>query len=344
MIKVLNIAEFLEATTPLVDVRAPVEFLDSHISGAVNIPLLNDEHRVLVGTTYKQQGREAAIQLGYKLVNPLRQDLLKAIQSISNQKKVRLYCARGGLRSANMAQFFNEHGYEVELLKGGYKAYRKHILHVIASYKKIIILSAYTGSGKTEILKALAARKAQVLDLEDLAQHKGSAFGNLGYNGQPGSALFHNLIFDAIKGFDRNKPLWVENESVTIGKVYLPKELWENMKSAGGVEIEVPAEKRLQFTLEQYGHYEKNDLIACVVNLNKRLGDAETRRLSGLISEGQLEPVVRSLFRYYDKSYEFGRSKRNCHQYVKIHFSDLNPEEIAEFLHARQDEYLMQFS
>lgn len=343
MIKVLNISEFLEVTTPLIDVRAPVEFLDSHISGAVNIPLLNDEHRVLVGTTYKQQGREAAIQLGYKLVNPLRQDLLKAIQRISNQKKVRLYCARGGLRSANMAQFFSEHGYEVELLKGGYKAYRKHILNVIAAYRNIIILSAYTGSGKTEILKALAARQAQVLDLEDLAQHKGSAFGNLGYNGQPSSALFHNLIFDAIKGYDQSKPLWVENESVTIGKVYLPKELWENMKSAAGVEIEVPAEKRLQFTLEHYGHYDKNDLIACVNNLNKRLGDEETRRLSSLIAEGQLEPAVRSLFRYYDKSYEFGRSKRNCHQYVKIHFSDLDPTEIAAFLHERQDEYLNQF-
>lgn len=342
MIKNLSVGEFLSSGCSLIDVRSPGEFAESHISGAVNIPLLNDEHRALVGTLYKQEGRDAAIALGYKLVNPLRNEILEKLKKSVEGNKIRIYCARGGLRSANMAAFFGENGYEAEVLKGGYKSYRNLVHKTIASFRNILILSAYTGSGKTEVIKALAKRRAQVLDLEELANHKGSAFGALGRDKQPSTSEFHNRIFDVLYHLNPAEPLWIENESVTIGKVFLPKELWENMKQANGVEYQIPIEERLSFIMKEYGHFDLNDLAACVGNLSRRLGDEECRRLSGQVLAGELESVVRSLFRYYDKSYEYGRLKRKSQHYVKIYFSELNPDSMADFLLSRQDGFLSQ--
>lgn len=339
-----SIIEFLDLQIPIVDVRSPLEFEAGHIELAVNIPILNNQNRIHIGKTFKQKGREAAIKLGFELVNPLKPQLLESINQKVVGKSIALYCARGGLRSNLMAAFFAENGYTVYVLNGGYKAFRNHLLSIIAQFKRIMVLSAHTGSGKTEILHALKRKGAQVLDLEGLAKHKGSVFGALGNEAQPSSAAFHNLIFEELKNYNPNEVLWVENESFTIGQVHLPIELWTHMKIASGVELFLPLEERVTFIVADYGRYERTELVACIQKLNKRLGDEACRNICSLVEEGDLKAAVFGLFKYYDKAYEMGRIKRNCHHYVKIPFEHLDPIRIAEFLYVYQNKYSPEFN
>ena len=324
--------QFQASDFVLVDVRSPSEFAEAHIPGAINIPLLNDEHRKLVGTAYKQTGKDAAMKLGYELVNPIQHSFVPMLQSQTDAKSIKIYCARGGLRSNLMCQFFQEQGYEVLHLKGGYKSYRNHILSTIAAFKNLCIVSGYTGSGKTEVLQALRSIGEKVIDLEALAHHRGSAFGALGQSEQPSSAMFHNLIYEQIKDVHPNATIWLESESVTIGKVYLPKELWENMRQSDGYEIIVPVEERVKHTLKLYGSFETEYLIACIRQLERRLGNEEMQLLCALTDIGELEPVVKRLLKYYDKAYDHGRQKRESHKFVKLYFPALEPLKIAKFL------------
>lgn len=332
MIDYILYSQFETLETLIIDVRSPGEYKESHIPGAINIPLLNDEHRRQIGITYKQQGKEVAVDLGYQLVNPIRESFL--IQLIKNaaDKNIRIYCARGGLRSQLMSQYFSENGYNVSLLKGGYKAYRNFILKALASYKNLKILAGYTGSGKTEVLQEMRSIGAQVLDLEALANHKGSVFGFLGQKVQPSSSHFHNLIYETIKHYNHEQPIWVESESVNIGKAYLPKELWENMKQSDGIEILLPVEVRTAHTLKLYGGFDRALLSECIMQLSKRIAKSELTLLCALTEIGDLEPVVERLLKYYDKAYEHGREKRNCQNFVKLNFERLEPKKIAKFL------------
>ncbi|HEY1047323.1 MAG TPA: tRNA 2-selenouridine(34) synthase MnmH [Bacteroidia bacterium] len=333
MIKVLPYSEFETLSDIIIDVRSQGEFNEGHIPGAVNLPLLNDEHRIIVGTTYKKQGKYAAMQTGYDLVNPIKSKLIEELMQLKGaSRQVRVYCARGGLRSRLMSEFFEENGVDVIMLKGGYKFYRRHILSRIDGFKKLRVLSGFTGSGKTEILQALRQMGEQVLDLEDLAKHKGSAFGNLEGVEQPITAYFHNLIDLQLRHFDANKYTWIESESFNIGKVHLPAELWENMKIAQKVEVEIPLENRVKNILNQYGKIDKHLLVSGISVLRKRLGDEDFRQLSEWVLEGNLEPVVFRLLKYYDRGYENGRKRRDCQEFVKFVFDHSDPFKIAEFL------------
>lgn len=332
MVKVNTVAEFQDLDFQVVDVRSQGEYADSHIPGAINVPLLSNEHRHLVGIAYKKQGKEAAIALGHQLVDPIRDKILQDLKEQTDSRQVRVYCARGGLRSQLMSKFFSDNGYEVTMLKGGYKAYRHQAIRLFSSVKNILVLGGYTGSGKTEVLKELSLLGEQVVDFEGLAEHKGSAFGALGQNKQPSSAQFHNRIYEVLRHFDLNKRIWVENESMTVGKVYIPEQLYINIKHARTVEIELPIEERINHIVETYGQYDLNELSACIRQLNRRLGDQEMRLLCALTEIGDLHPVVARLLKYYDKAYEMSKSKRECQEFVKIPFSRLKPRKIAEFL------------
>jgi tRNA 2-selenouridine synthase len=332
MINSVPVDQFEAETSVLIDVRSPSEFDESHLPGAINIPLLNDEHRKLVGTTYKQVGKDAAMKLGYELVNPIQETFIQHLQAHSDTRSIKVYCARGGLRSQLMSKYFSEKGYQVTHLKGGYKAYRNQVLSRISQLTNIRIVSGYTGSGKTEVLEALRSIGEQVLDLEALANHRGSAFGGLGQAIQPSSSMFHNRIYETIKSFEDSRITWIESESVTIGKVYLPKELWEHMKVADGCEIILPVEERVKHTLKLYGQFETSYLAACIRQLQKRLGNEEMQLLCALTEIGDLEPVVVSLLKYYDKAYEHGRAKKVSHNFVKLYFPRLEPLKIAKFL------------
>jgi len=332
MMQTIDLPELLDCDWPLIDVRSPQEYLDDHIPGALNVPLLNNQHRHEVGLCYKQEGKAAAIALGHQLISPLEPMLLDQIKSCAPNNQLRLYCARGGLRSHKMAEFLSQNGFEVKLVKGGYKRYRQEVLSTIAQFTQILILSGYTGSGKTQVLQAIKAKGAQVLDLEALAHHKGSAFGHLGMPIQNSSAQFHNDIYEVLKTLDPNKILWVENESFIIGKVHMPAPLWQNMQTAKVIAYQIPVEERVKLIIEAYGQFPKSQLMERVVKLSKRLGHEMAQQICEYIAADQLEKAVPPLLKYYDKAYTMGRVKRAQAPYMQVDFDHFDANAIAEQL------------
>jgi tRNA 2-selenouridine synthase len=324
--------DILNSNCKIIDVRSPMEYEESHIQGAINMPLLNNEAREIIGKTYKKKGKDAAMELGYQLVDPIKKQFIDFIDVLGKGNQYFLYCARGGLRSRLMAEYLIENGFNVLVLKGGYKAYRNAVVHRINEFSNLRIIGGYTGSGKTHVLEQLSLMGEQVLDLEALANHKGSAFGGLGQNAQESTAQFHNKVFSKLSHFNPRLPLWIENESIHIGKVNLPIELWEKMKHSEVIEIIIPLEKRIQNILMDYGHYTSEELIDCLKHIEKRLGKKVTNELGAKIAKRDLKSVVESLLRYYDEAYEKGRLKRDCQKFVKIEFKEFNSEQIARIL------------
>lgn len=184
----------LAENNPVIDVRSPAEFAHAHFPNAQNLPLLNNEERAIVGTTYKHEGNQTAVLKGYELVGHKFSDYIKLAIKIAPNKKVNIYCWRGGLRSNIMAFVLHTAGFEVNLLQGGYKKYRNWVLETLEQPKQIKIVGGKTGSGKTYVLHQLKMLNQQIIDLEGLAHHKGSAFGSLGQAPQPSIEMFENNL------------------------------------------------------------------------------------------------------------------------------------------------------
>src|SRR3989339_1355584 len=195
MPKIISVAEFLKRgnSLPIIDVRSPGEYEHAHIPGALALPLFSNEERAEVGTIYKQRGRVQAVQKGLEFVGPKLKDFTKFALKL-NSDELLIHCWRGGMRSSAMAWLLETVGINCSLLKDGYKAYRNHVLESFDLPYKILLLGGYTGSGKTEILSALKEAGEQVVDLEGLSNHKGSAFGALGQGIQPSSEQFENTL------------------------------------------------------------------------------------------------------------------------------------------------------
>src|SRR6185437_8096301 len=203
---------------PVVDVRAPAEFAHGHIPGAVNIALFSDEQRARVGTTYKREGKEAAILLGFDLTGPKWAEFIRQALLIAPQKKLALHCWRGGMRSSAMAWAFDLYGFDVSLLQGGYKNYRRWTARQWERPYTLNVIGGNTGSGKTKILGQLKVLGGQTIDLEDLAQHQGSTYGSLNRLIQPTQEQFENDLATTLAGLDSTRPIWIEDESLNIGK------------------------------------------------------------------------------------------------------------------------------
>lgn len=308
----------------MLDVRSPGEFAKGHIPGAVNLPIFSDLERAKVGTAYKQQSREEAISLGLSIVGPKMQEMAEQAKSIATDGHLHVYCWRGGMRSEKMAWLFELVGLQTTVLDGGYKNYRKYLHQEIASYDNLVILQGPTGSGKTKILTAMKQLGEQVLDLEALAHHKGSAFGSLGEEEQPTTQQFQNNILNELRKFVTHKPIWVESESATIGRVYLPEELWQQMNNARVVSIEVPREVRIKNIMEDYGHFSKEQLVARIDNLHDNLGLNRVNEIRQLVFDGDIAGAVDELLHYYDKRYAFSADKYKQGQKtdVKLAFGD----------------------
>ena len=206
------IETFLDAGGPVLDVRAPAEFAQGHIPSAHNLPLFSDEQRAAVGTTYKQQGRQAAVQLGLDLVGPRLGRLGEQLQEMASQAggaPLRLHCWRGGMRSESLAWLSAQLGLKVVLLEGGYKAFRRWVLQQCEAPWPIHLLGGRTGTGKTDLLLALAQEDVAMLDLEGLAHHRGSSFGNLGLPPQPSSEHYENRIALELHRQRDARQIWV---------------------------------------------------------------------------------------------------------------------------------------
>lgn len=293
----------------LIDVRSEAEFERGHIPGAVNIPLLRNEERVQVGTTYKQQGRDAAVSIGYKFLGPRFQDLYEAFKSAGPNPL--FYCWRGGLRSYVSATLLEWGGQSVHLLRGGYRAYRQFVQSELAKPRKMLLLGGMTGVGKTEILHVLTEKGFPVVDLEGLASHKGSALGGLGMPCQPSVEMFENLLNSAVSAFPEDQTLILESESRKIGTCVMPEGFWKNMLQSPVLEIKVSQQQRMERLKKEYAQFDAGILAEKTEKLRKRLGGLQCQQATAAILEGRKAEWVKILMGYYDKSYHFFMNENN---------------------------------
>jgi tRNA 2-selenouridine synthase len=310
--KKLEISEFLHQASqyPVIDVRSPGEFSSGHIPGAFNIPLFDDEERASVGTKYKKEGRLPAILHGLDLTGPKMTRKLNEALKIADNKKLLVHCWRGGMRSETMAWLFSLGDIETEILEGGYKSYRNYILERLGDNRKMIILGGLTGSGKTEILRAMSLSGHQVIDLEGIASHKGSAFGSLGQPSQPTSEQFANLLYSKIFTTNPGKPLWLEDESKNIGTVFMPDQFYNQMQESPVIALIMSVKTRMPRLLKEYSAHSKEDLIKSVKRISKRLGGDNTKESIESIESGDFTRAIEITLNYYDKTYMYGLKRR----------------------------------
>jgi tRNA 2-selenouridine synthase len=303
---------------PIVDVRTPAEFAHGHIPGAVNIPLFTNEERVIVGTTYKQQGREAAILLGFDLTGTKWSGFVRQALESSPEKKVAVHCWRGGMRSAAMAWALDLYGFDVTLIQGGYKQYRRWVLKKLTQSWDFLVIGGMTGSGKTAILKQLDKHGEQTVDLEDLAQHQGSTYGTLNRLQQPTQEQFENDLATRLSLLDPARPIWIEDESQNIGRCLLAKPLWTQIRSAPIFDLQVPPELRVAALEQEYGGLDRDFLIESTERITKRLGPEQTKYAVAAIREGRIPDFIRQVLVYYDKAYRKGLISRESARIIEL--------------------------
>ena len=230
----IDIINFLQKAEhiPVVDVRTPSEFEQGHIPAAHNIPLFTNRERKSVGISYKREGQHEALMKGLDFAGPKMSTFVRKAEKIARQKQLLLHCWRGGMRSESMAWLFETAGFDCFLLEGGYKSFRKYVLAYFNNAFPFIVIGGLTGSGKTDALKSLAEQGEQILDLEAMANHKGSAFGNLGEKKQHSTEHFENMICWELLPFDKNRSIWVEDESRNIGRNILPAGIFNQIRYA----------------------------------------------------------------------------------------------------------------
>lgn len=309
----IQIEEFLSLARqhPVLDVRSPGEYSRACIPSAHSFPLFTDEERKVVGTSYKQQSREDAIKIGLDYFGPKMRAMVEEAERIAgNNKTILVHCWRGGMRSTAVAWLLDLYGFKVYTLSGGYKAFRQWALGQFALPFHLLILGGYTGSGKTIVLDEMAKRGAQIVDLEAIANHKGSAFGALGRGPQPSQEMFENKLALALSVLDAEKPVWLEDESRRIGDLNIPADLWNTMRISPLFFLDIPSEARLQHILSEYGGFKKEDLVNTIMRIRKRLGGLATRDAINHLLDDNVTESFRILLRYYDKFYGHGVSNR----------------------------------
>ncbi|WP_276368569.1 tRNA 2-selenouridine(34) synthase MnmH [Chryseolinea sp. H1M3-3] len=307
---ILTIDDFLYLRNqlPVIDVRSEGEYEAGHVISAINIPLLNNEERVVVGTTYKQKGQQEAIMSGFRLVGPRLADIIENTKVIGNELIV--HCWRGGMRSSNFCQFISMTKIKTHQLKGGYKAYRQVAVESFKKPFKLFSLTGFTGSGKTEILRAMADEGEQILDLEKIAHHKGSVFGGLMMPPQPTTEQFQNNLFEEILKLDLSKRIWIEDESIAVGEIFLPEPFWKQMTTSTLMEINVPKEIRINRLVKEYGHADREKFLEAMTKITKKLGGQHYIAAKEKLLEGDMSSVIDILLSYYDKAYRNGIEKK----------------------------------
>jgi tRNA 2-selenouridine synthase len=336
-IEQVDIEKFLKLSDhfPVFDVRSPGEYSHAHIPGSLPLPLFTDEQRSIVGTIYKKESRQLAVDKGLEFfsvrMKTVREDvecLCKAKQKGEAGEKdnhVLLHCWRGGMRSGAVAWLLNLYGFKVYTLKGGYKSFRNWALSQFEKQYKINILGGFTGSGKTDVLIEMKRKGFTAIDLEALANHKGSAFGSLGEKPQPGQEMFENILAvnlyksqcaEIINDKDNSESkilpqdIWLEDESRHIGSVGIPKPFWDQMRKSQLYFLDIPFEERLKHIVKTYGIFKKQDLEAAIMRVQKRLGGLETKNAINYLLENDMKECFSILLHYYDKLYKNSLDKR----------------------------------
>ncbi len=327
-------------TTPILDVRSPGEYAQGHVPGAVSFPLFSDEERAAVGLRYAKSGPRDARLLGLRFVGPRLEEMARRAIALAPKGELSLYCWRGGERSASVAWLLEGVGLKVDRLEGGYRAWRRLALAELGAERECVVLSGPTGSGKTKVLRALRERGEQTVDLEALANHRGSAFGGLGLPPQPTDEQFGNELAVLLAGTDRKRRLWIEDESRNIGRVTLPQEFWAAKSRATVVRIEPDRDRRLRLLTEEYAAFPREELRACFERISRRLGAVDTARCLEALDAGNPALAADRVLAYYDKGY---RRSAECNQAAKeaavFRTGTKSPEEIADLLLAETDSH-----
>ena len=286
--------------------RSPAEYEEGHIHGAINIPIFSNEERAIVGTLYKNAGKEAAIFKGLDVVGTKMSGFVKKLTSALHGKprKVAVYCWRGGMRSSSMAWLFDTTGFETFVIEGGYKACRAYIREQSGIGSPMIVLGGMTGSGKTEILHELQKKGQQVIDLEGLAHNKGSVFGYLGQTPQPSNEQFENDLFAEWLKQDPNRPVWLEDESRSIGAVGLPSPFFGRMKSSPLLLLDVSVEVRVERLVKEYAGFDNQLLLDALAKISQPMGGVGVAEAKANIMEDNFAPAIRLVLDYYDKTYQ----------------------------------------
>ncbi|MCR3922747.1 MAG: tRNA 2-selenouridine(34) synthase MnmH [Firmicutes bacterium] len=314
----------------VVDVRSPSEYAQAHIPGAVNVPLLDNEERVQVGTTYWEEGTDRAKEVGLSLVAPRLPQMIEKILQAAESKEVVIYCWRGGTRSRSVCSVMEALNYPVWQLAGGYKGFRRYIHNYLDEKKldvPIFVLNGLTGVGKTRVIHILQAQGAPALDLEGLANHRGSAFGAVGLGEAHSQKDFEALLALALMQYEHAPYLIVEGEGKRIGPVILPTFLFEAMGNGPHILLEATLALRGQRIVEEYQGREDNieELVAALQSLRKRLGKEKSEELVALIRQGDLQTVAEALcVLHYDLFYR--DSQKNKDAYIAV----VNLDKLAE--------------
>lgn len=331
-IQKVQIEQFLSQAKqhPVFDVRSPGEFAHAHIPGAYSLPLFNDEERKVIGTTYKQQSRQQAIKTGLEYFGTKMRRMVEEVEEIIHTNQnisvgncqspvsncVLIHCWRGGMRSAALAWLLDLYGYKVYTLEGGYKAFRNWTLKQFDKNYNFNILGGYTGSGKTILLQELKRLGYLVINLEQLANHKGSVFGALGKGPQPSQEMFENMLAIELNekaSFNREDfegGPWLEDESQRIGSLIIPKNIWNKMRQSPLYFIDIDFEERVNYLVTTYGAFKKEELANAIIRIQKRLGGLETKKAINYLFENNILECFRILLNYYDKWYTKGLHNR----------------------------------
>lgn len=315
----------------IIDVRSPAEYAKGHVPEAISLPLFSDDERAVIGTLYKQCGHQHAFAKGLELVAPKLSHILRTLTDLSTSRSIVIYCWRGGQRSASVTWLSEQAQVRATQMPGGYKSYRRICHQLFSDSLNLNILGGSTGVGKTKCLITMKKEGHQVIDLEALACHTGSVFGDALEPNQPSQEHFENLLGRELMLLDLTRNIWLEDESRFIGKLMIPPALFCQMQQAPITMVEQALDQRLDNLCALYGNAGAVALCHAIDRIAKRLGSQRTKEIKLLIESGALRAAAKELLHYYDKAYQHAtrnrkllacnticRSHNNAHQNVAL--------------------------
>lgn len=333
---------------PVIDVRTPSEFGAGHIPGAMNVPLFSDDERAAIGTLYANEGHDAAVMEGLRIVGPKMSVLAESARAIVAEHKpderpseeqqsdsaselpsVLVHCWRGGMRSQSMAWLMGVAGLQPRVLTGGYKSFRRLAQTSVNQRWNLHVVSGLTGAGKTRILTALRQAGEQVCDLEALANHRGSAYGGIAQGDQPTTEQFENDLFACLDRFANDRPIWVEDEGNRIGRVVVPQTFYEQVRHAPAVFLDVDLPRRVDNLMVDYQQLPVDGLILATQKIRKRLGGRKADEAIAAIEAGDLQTAVEITLSYYDRTYTKAANKMPRATMKSLPTDNLSDEQIV---------------
>lgn len=337
--KSISFEEFLkEKNAVLIDVRTPKEYNLEKIPHSVNIPVLLDEERVVVGTTYVQESKEKAKKLGVQFISKRLPEIFEQVEELSKKySKLVFMCARGGMRSSSITSLFASLGYKALKLEGGYKAYREFInknIAIVNEKFKYVVVHGRTGVGKTKILNKMAQMGVAVMDLEKMAAHKGSFFGALGEKLPQNQKRFDGEIFDFLNNCS-SKYIIVESESKRIGNLYIPESVYEAMVNGHHIFIDTSLENRLDILMEDYTNVPAKEIEDCLMKVARYVSKEKLNNYLALLKNGELRELARILIvQYYDPLYEVSITKHEFELCIKYDDMESCAQELVSFVNS----------